>query len=498
MTARKTFYIAALLLFTAVAAANSFAQVYRIGSVRYDIKGSTREYPLSMAVPVDSGRLFASEAQLKTYLDDLAVRLNNQRVLESATVESAYDEADENGIIPVSLVIHTVDTWNIIALPYPKYDSNSGFELKLKFKDYNFFGSMQVLTGDVNYKVDNDGKTAITSNLDFSIPFRAWNYDANWKAEASVELPQDQVPLWKFTTGFNIAFPVGWTSIVCGLDQSIVINDRNSEDEYYRGDGYYLRNELYANVPFPLYHFERIGDLTLTPSVSVDFNWAFDGIQNEDLLGPTVSWGYGLGLGRIDWVGNYRYGFKASTGTSWSYNLDHGEDVSTSISGSASGYTALFNRLGVTGRARAFYNFNGSTSNSAGEEMRGILNDRLQTDTALTLNLDLPLSVLRVNFKEMTGVSWTEYIGFELQVSPFFDMTLSHDTVSGRNFSFSDGWYSGGLELIVYPAKMRSIYGRISVGYDLEHVITTGSLSGYAERDGEAVREMFFGIGLHY
>lgn len=471
---------------------------YRITAVTYDIKGTTRLFPLSLAVPIDTDRVFASRALIDSYLADVEIRLNNQRVFESARVDSAYGESGTDGIIPVALVVHTVDTWNVIALPYPKYDSNSGFELKLKFKDYNFFGSMQDLNGDVNYKIGNDGKTSITSNLDFSIPFRAWGYSSNWKAEASVELPQDELPLWTLSTGFNISFPVGWTAIVVGFDQALVLNDRDSESVYYDNDAYYLKNTFYADVPFVVFVLDYFGDVTLTPSVSVEFNWAFDGIQNDPLRGPELSWGYELAAGRMDWVRNFRSGLTAGTGTEWSYNLDHGSRVKTSVEGFVAGYTSFFDLFGLTGRTRAFYNFDGSDSGSAGDEMRGILNDRIETDTAVTLNIDLPVRVMRVNFEEMTGVSWTKYIGFEMHASPFFDLTLSHDQVTGRYFSLSDAWYSGGMELIVYPSKMRSIYGRVSVGFDLEQAMRSGSLSGYAERDGEAIRELFFGIGLHY
>jgi len=44
----------------------------------------------------------------------------------------------------------------------------------------------------------------------------------------------------------------------------------------------------------------------------------------------------------------------------------------------------------------------------------------------------------------------------EMQVSPFFDMMLTHDTITGRYYSFKDGWYSGGFEMIIYPMKMRN------------------------------------------
>ncbi len=106
---------------------------------------------------------------------------------------------------------------------------------------------------------------------------------------------------------------------------------------------------------------------------------------------------------------------------------------------------------------------------------------------------------MTVDFLEVTGVSWTRYIGFEMQASPFFDMALTHDAVTGRYFDLDDGWYSGGMEIIVFPKKMRSIYGRISVGFDLaELAVNGGQLSGVTERDGKSLRELLIGIGLHY
>ena len=78
-------------------------------------------------------------------------------------------------------------------------------------------------------------------------------------------------------------------------------------------------------------------------------------------------------------------------------------------------------------------------------------------------------------------------------------MMLTHDTITGRYYSFKDGWYSGGFELIVYPMRMRSLYARISAGYDLAELIKSGGkLPDRAERDGSITHEYFFGIGLQY
>ena len=74
-------------------------------------------------------------------------------------------------------------------------------------------------------------------------------------------------------------------------------------------------------------------------------------------------------------------------------------------------------------------------------------------------------------------------------------MALVHDTESNTYYNPKYGWYSGGLEIIMYPIKMRSIYTRISYGHDLREI---NNKDGYAKRDGKPVSEIFIGIGLHY
>ena len=113
---------------------------FRITAVTYQIEGLTRVYPLKKAVPVDTDSVFPDENALAVYVSDLKKQLENQRVLEFVDVALSFGAALSDGTIPVSLSIHTVDTWNIIGLPYPKYDSNNGFQLKMKLKDYNFSG----------------------------------------------------------------------------------------------------------------------------------------------------------------------------------------------------------------------------------------------------------------------------------------------------------------------------------------------------------------------
>lgn len=146
-----------------------------------------------------------------------------------------------------------------------------------------------------------------------------------------------------------------------------------------------------------------------------------------------------------------------------------------------------------------FHSFYDTTNDTIAKELRGIENDRIETKSAITFNIDMPIRILRINFLEMTGVSWTKYISFEMHASPFFDMALTHDPKTDRVFNLADGWYAGGLEMIIYPMKMRSIYGRIMAGVDIPEVIKNGGKTSLrADRDGSAIREIFIGIGLQY
>lgn len=471
---------------------------YQITSVKYNIKGSTLPYPLSKAVPIDQKRVFIDKEKFDYYVDDLEVKFTNQRVFDSSSIEIQFGVIDGNGIIPVFLTINTVDTWNIIALPYPKYDSNSGFNFKLKLKDYNFFGSMQVLNGDVNYQIDNSQKTTVAANLDFSIPFKAWEYSWNWANDLSIEFPQDEIPEFNATTGFDVAIPIGITAITVGIEQSLVINDR-SDTEIYSQDPYYFNDKFYMYVPFVLRKFRYMGDLTWTPSASIASAWFLDKIDHSDLKGPSISWAHNMGMARVDWHGNFRTGFAISAGNSYSYNVYTNEKIGVSVNGEMNGYFSFLERAGITGRISGYYNFYDSLSDGAGEKLRGIMNYRISSDSAFTLNVDLPVRIMHVDFIEITGVSWTKYIGFEMHASPFFDMALTHDKITGRYYSFEDAWYSGGMEILVYPMKMRSIYGRISAGFDLAEVAQNGGkLSGRSLRDDSSINELLIGIGLHY
>ena len=116
----------------------SLAQGYQIMAVNYKIKGLTRKYPLSQAVPIDTGRIFDSKEAMLQYLGLIEQQFKNIRVIQSVQIDTEYGTPNNESVIPVTLTITIIDTWNFIVVPYPSFDSNSGFQLKQKMQDFNF------------------------------------------------------------------------------------------------------------------------------------------------------------------------------------------------------------------------------------------------------------------------------------------------------------------------------------------------------------------------
>ncbi len=477
---------------------------YRIESVDYQITGSTREYPLKLAVEIDTERVFASQEELDLYIDDLRLQFNNLRVLEESSVEVSLGQIDGEGVVPVHLVVKTKDTVNIIALPKPGFDSNSGFEMKIKMKNYNFFGSMQEFNADVEYNYDENDNQSMAGGFSFSIPFEAYGYAFVWNLSTSLTVPFDNRPIYDLETGIQMEIPVSSLKINLGFVQGVSINDRDADKQYYKDDWLYYTESLSMNVPVTLIRYGTNSEVVWSPMASFSVNWDSDGIQADDLKGPALTLGHALTAGRINWAGNFRRGYNISAGNNYIINFNEDKDLIVNITGLLQGHYSFFDRVGISTRLSGYYNFFDYVSEKQGGKIRGILDKRIDADYAVFYNLDIPIRVMRVNFKEISGIDWTEYISFEMHVSPFFDMALAHNAEADeeeeeRNtFSFKDGWYACGLEIIVYPLKMRSIYARASVGFDLEAVLKSGKLSGRSERDGGSIRELFIGIGLAY
>jgi len=308
----------------------------------------------------------------------------------------------------------------------------------------------------------------------------AWKTDVNYLKD------------FDFDTGLSASCKLGvdWITLTAGITQSIDVSASPSEKDYY------LTNGFYTSLAFDIYKNQTLGTITWTPYFGIDGNWKFTKITKENKKGLNINWSHSFGMGKVNWINNFRQGFTVNIDNSYKYNTYKKGNVDVSFNLQTKGFYSFLERVGLYGRFDFFYNLFGKTSSEhTGKILRGILNKRIETDTAFSFNFDVPIKIGVFKWEEITGVEWTRFFGFELHITPFFDMALVHDKNTDTYYNPKHGWYSGGFEIIMYPIKMRSIYARISYGHDLREI---KNKDGYAKRDGKPVSEIFIGIGLHY
>ena len=479
------------------------AEQYKIRDIRYEIDGRTREYPLEKNLDIDRDRVFSSREEIEAFARDIEVKLLNQRVLKSGEVTVIYGDEEED-VVPADLLVKAADTFNYVLVPYPRFDSNDGLNLKLKFKDYNFFGSMEDMTADLVYEYDpfDETKHTVGANFSFDIPFKLFGEEFTWSLSASVDLPIGEPVDIDFSTtlGYERELIPARLELHAGLTQAAYVYPRDNHEELYPDDPYYLSNKLYVKFPVTVLTHSYFGDLLWTPQVSVTGNWAFGSITDDDLRGMFLTFSHSASFGRYDWVGNYRRGFSLSASNSWTYNpITTEKEIAVTVS--ATGYLPVLSFLGVYARACFMYDWesDGDLQVDMGSYMRGIIDERIETDMAFFFNIDLPVKVIDIDFERTTGIGWTRHVSFEAHISPFLDFGLTHDQHTGRYFSIDDSWCSGGLELVVFPDAIRSVYARLSVGLDLKELFSNGfDFGASAERDGGGIMEFFIGVGLEY
>lgn len=499
---KKIFTLFLWAVFSCVA----FAEGYQIVDVQYDLDGRAKEYSLNKKLDIRRDTIFQTEEELKLYIDFVTQKVSDQRVLENTNVSYQLGALNEQGIIPVTLMIAADETWNILPVPYPKYNSNSGFSLKLKVKDYNFLGTMEPLNFDLEFYQEDEGTTNVLGlGIDFSIPFQLGVLDAQWNNDISAAYKfGDSKPFFSFSTGLDLAYAFKYVALQLEAEQSFDIDPSYKE----AGDEFYATEYLKFSAPVTLLRTTGpLGNITFTPFTSLTYYWDANGIKHPDLVGPTVGLGYSFSTGKVNWFGNFRKGFISSLSHSYDYNFDTTK-WSTELAFNFQGFY-FFNAIGITTRAKLFTHYDIAHGRNAGstnvaEWMRGVYDStdynegRADLATGFIMNLDFPIRILVTDWMgwgkaifKRDMPSWFSFFDFEMQIAPFVDIAL-HGADDYCLVHLYDGFYSAGLEVIVYPAKMRSIQVRASAGLDLG--------ARLFDQDWRTKRglEIEIGIGLHY
>lgn len=447
--------------------------LFVITEVDYDMEGRTRKWALREVVELEEGMTFPSQEALEAHLSRQHQNLINQRQLQSAQVD--YDVIEnETGPDGVRVIVRTEDTWNIIVLPYFKYDSNDGLLLSLRGRDYNFFGTLQELSIDLDYLRTTDETNEWTIAMDFSLPFNM--LQRRWRLSFEEEFIYEEGDV-EFTTsaGVGYGFELWENPWEVGIRQGYSYYTMDDEpDDYYLTNTAYLNGDIGTPIPAgPMGYFHY------RPETSLYVNYAFDETLSDENRGTFFTFDHELAAGGFDWIGNFRDGVEVSVGNENDYSF-YRTDWDNKITGSAKGYLAV-DPFGLSARTTGFYYLDGipDDQDDAAEDIRGVLDDEMIGDIGLFLNTDVALKV------------WTLEPIFEMQWAAFFDVAYVTDT-EGSVDEENDLRYGAGIEIIGFPLFARSLYLRGSLGFDLKRI-----MDGESWTDGD-VREIFIGLGHHY
>jgi len=500
--------IAALQIIFILCSHYLFAQneetIYVIRDIHYDITGKTKESALERVGEFNTGLRFTGIQALEEYITEKTQDLQNLRALEenASTITYSLGNTEEDGAVPVYLEVSVTDSKNLVILPEPKYDSNYGFSLSLKAREYNFLGTLAPQKLDLVWGSDDKDRNYLGFLLDIAIPFEAFGFVWTFTSFNELKYYLSGEPVYDTNVlGIAMELPASFTTFVFGFEQGIVIHEENTEKarlfepdagEYH---DWHLFSKLYVDwkIPTPL-RVGKFGNVVYTPGVYGIVKYQPDGDIGEYRRGPGAGIKQELGFGRIDWIGNLRHGIKASIFNDNEYNLSHKEwENSVGFYGEAHiRFSKLFGvsaRLMYTRWINDFYE-------KAGDVIRGYKDEELNAKERLSLNLDFPFRLIRFVPSEWTGNRKYRYFDFEQYWSLFVDLVMvnsySGSHGSSYNFKPNDIIPGVGLEVITFPLTWRSFYIRLSAGWNMREAVRNGKLPSGIHR------EIYIGLGHYY
>lgn len=517
-------------------------ETYQIKNVTFNSKGKTKVYAIKRNITdIDYERIFLSKEEFENYLKDIRQQIENTRLVEN--LEFNYVVIEKIDDLNIADVIYTFsDSKSFLMLPKPTLDTNSGLELKLKLKDNNFLGTMSDLNIDLNGQLGNTdypddwSKFSGGFNFEYEFPFDLGFTENSWSNDFSISWEVGEAaPDFSYATGLTVKIPFSHHKLSISGTQSVI----RDNDYIDYGDELYFVEKFGISLPLVLGYLGNTTSVSFTPSITFTNNWDFDGINenNTDLnQTPMLNVAQSIDVSNINWAEKYNfrngYYFNTVENIGWDF---HTQEISEKVVPSITVNAKFFRNwkiLSCSVNANFFAGLNATTK--IGEKIRGAAdyqtynidynvdsnNYALETPCALTVNLDFPIHIITTSWldwgKNLFG-SYDEmsekkqkifyiphklfsYLDFELQLSPFIDIALLKNRVSGSIFSIKEGIYTCGLEILVYPLRWKSYVVRGSIGYDLAKGFLDSKTNYFDSswRNPSRNYEIYFGLGLLY
>lgn len=512
------------ILFSLFLLSNIFSESYKIDKVEFEIDGKTKPVNILQNCPINKNIKFENKDELNSYIENYKIQLANLRVFEKIDIQYEINKSNTNNEEPtlsfINLKISLIESFSFLAIPYFKIDSNTGTTIKIKAKDTNFLGSLNTMDLDLNFQILQENEYdqvdyLVGANFKYDFPFNIGIINTTLINDYSLSYTfGDTLPEWNGRLGLNFSLPLNNLDFELELNQ-YAVRDNTMAD--YNDEIYFEENAIFS-VPIVLYSNQKIDDIIYKPYTSFTLNWDQDGIniQNEELTSPVLEIGHKLSFGRINWIENMREGFNFAMINSLSYNFQRNEFIPyinleiNSHWNFKDSSNWFLKRLGINTKLYSFVYIPLEHNRfyygeKYGNYLRGIRDEQFFSDNtnilatekalssfaAINLCFDFPISIFTTKFTK----SFFRYFNFELQVSPFIDISLGYNRYTKRFFNPRDGFYTAGLELLVYPVKWSSFTVRGCLGVDMGRLLNIVDTSW---RSNVSLYEFSFGIGLHY
>lgn len=461
--------------------------LFVIAAFEFDITGRTRPDALIRAGEFRIGEELNGEENLRAFIRDRTQLLINQRVLqETIVITYRIGERQADGAYPVTLEIMVEDSWNFIILPIPRYSTNTGLEVILRIRDYNFLGTMNPLSIDLGYHFDENQRHSFNFGLESNTPFNAFGLHWNFRFAALFSYRPDTDEPFHFrnVTGLSVEVPLRTTTFTFGFEESFHLNEENlnrhipNYGEFQ--SGFFMSSRMFAEWEIPTgLHVSRFGELTYTPEVSATFNHEFSRWPLQDIRrGPFLDFGHTLWFERIDWRGNFREGISFSVSNMYRYDFfrqrNNRDPLSISYTVSGIGHLAVSRFFGISSRLmyRHWFYHDPAYNDMAADAIRGITDTSLSANYMLSLNLNFPLRLPLFSPARWFNNERLRALDIEFHLSPLLDLALYNDPQNGTTFDIDNLIAGGGLELMVFPLAMRNLYIRLSFAWNLGEVRT--------------------------
>ncbi|RKX97620.1 MAG: hypothetical protein DRZ90_05640 [Spirochaetes bacterium] len=395
----------------------------RVESIVFVIDGNTREPAIRRYVDIKEGDVFSSEEEMLRIAEREKQDLVNYRVFKNVTMDINELSRSED-TVNWRITYGVKDSWTLLPIPYPKYDSNRGFRIGLKTYYDNAFGTMtdaylglgmDIRTNDTTGKMEI-GEWVINPAWR-RIKLGTMYFDVDFTQRYSEEIYDGGTPAENYNYGYL------QTTLSIG---SII--------DFFPTDWYYNFRPTF----FFRYGYKNIGNP--------------DNVRVEPF---NFSWDHNGGWGRVDWVNNLRTGQNYNLGHSIRLVVDPDTNdfqVINDLNLTGTYYLPFALNFNYYGRAMAFASFNGRRS-AVGSMLRGVADDSMSGDFGFVFN-----STLGIRFWRLEGI-------WDAQIHPFFDVGMA---IPESGFSPDrDIRYGGGFDLVLFLDALPSLVARATIGADL-------------------------------